>query len=573
MKTGAVIILLNLILLFSFESAAQEPDSKAISGKTCFNEVSVTISDSNCREVSDDSHEIIWINMEETPSKANSAIGDRTRTGVPYDAAPDWENDLRRQVGGLQACDMNGDGLVDVIAGCYHSDSYPPYDDWENLIYYNTGTELEASPSWISNDEVSTGDVQVALINNDPYPDFIAANGGYSMSPSVIYWGSASGPSTTPGWSSQEPGLAWNNYALPFDIDHDGDVDLITANQGNSPSDPYRPIYIFFNNNGTLATIPGWQSDESSIQNFLAFGDYDGDGWEDLAVSKWANFESGIYKNRNGSIHATPVWTTGDTDTDKGVAWADVDSNGWPDLALGHDPTLLYANDQGSLSTAWSSGATYFGHSDIRFCDVDWDGDKDLAEIHFSDGKTHIYLNNNGTLETTPSWTYDSSSVGTAIAFGDINGDQCPDLIVGYSGEPSIVVFYAKSTLSANAYTLPETGGSIDFHLAAGTEKNNRNYLLVGGVTGTEPGYPLPGGKATLPVNFDIFTFSILFPLLNSSVFQDFIGTLDAEGNASARLNAPSLPPGYIGLVMHYAYCLGWPWEFASNAIAITVVP
>ena len=53
-------------------------------------------------------------------------------------------------------------GLIDLVVGCYISDSYPPYDDWENLIYYNTGTELEANPSWVSTDEVSTGDVQVA---------------------------------------------------------------------------------------------------------------------------------------------------------------------------------------------------------------------------------------------------------------------------------------------------------------------------------------------------------------------------------------------------------------------------
>ena len=81
---------------------------------------------------------------------------------------------------------------------------------------------------------------------------------------------------------------------------------------------------------------------------------------------------------------------------------------------------------QGTLSPTWSSGATYFGHSDIRFCDVDRDGAPDLAETHFSDGKVHIYLNNDGTLDSAPSWTYDSPSVGTAIAFGDITATAGP---------------------------------------------------------------------------------------------------------------------------------------------------
>jgi hypothetical protein len=390
-------------------------------------------------EVSDDGHQMVLPKATET----DGLVIERD-AGVPYGTAPDWQNSLRMQVGGLQAEDMNGDGWVDVVVGCYQSDSYPPYTDWRNLIYYNTGGELEASPSWISTDQVSTGDVQVGDINGDTYPDIFAANGGYSMSPSVIYWGSPTGPSNSPGWTSAEPGLAWNNYAVLFDFDHDGDLDVVTANQGNSPTDPYRPMYVFQNNAGVLANIPNWQSAEWSIQNFLAFADYNGDGWEDLAVSKWANFESGIYRNDKGRLQTTPIWTTGDTDTDKGVAWADVDGNGWPDLALGHDPTLLYTNDDGTLTATWSSSATYFGHQDLRFCDVDRDGDEDLAETHFSDGKVHIYLNDGGVLESTPSWTYDSPTVGTAIAFGDINGDNWPDLIVGNSGDPCVKVFYAQ---------------------------------------------------------------------------------------------------------------------------------
>lgn len=391
-------------------------------------------------EVSSDGHETVIVEPAETDGRVIAV-----RSSVPYGTAPDWQNALRRQVGGLQVADMNGDGRMDIVVGCYISSSYPPYTDWENLIYFNTGSEPEADPSWVSADEVSTGDVQVAFIDADTFPDVFAANGGSSMSPSVVYFGGASGPSTVPGWVSAELALAWNNYALPFDVDHDGDVDVITANQGNSPTDAYRPMYIFFNDAGTLANVPGWASAEWSIQNFLAVADYDGDEWEDLAVSKWSNWQSGVYRNVGGAIGATPVWTTGDTDSDKGVAWADVDGNGHPDLALGHDPTQLWSNDAGVLSVGWTSGATYFGHSDIRFCDVDRDGDEDLAEVHFSDGKVHIYLNEEGLLDSAPSWTYDSPTVGTAIAFGDINGDGWPDLVVGNSGEPCVKVFYADA--------------------------------------------------------------------------------------------------------------------------------
>jgi len=402
------------------------------------------------REVSADGSQVAAVDpwVDEEP------VEERGRE-VPYGAVPDWENSLRMQVGGLQVADMNGDGLMDVVVGCYHSDSYPPYDHWFNMIYFNTGGELEADPSWISADEVSTGDIQVALINDDEYPDVFAANGGYSMSPSVIYWGGPGGPSMSPGWSSAEPGGAWNNYALPFDFDHDGDIDIITANQGNSPYDPSRPLYAFINEGGTLATVPGWQSTEWCLSNFLAMADLDGDGWEDLAVSKWSGYESGVYMNLAGALATAPGWTTGDTDTDKGVAWADVDGDGLPDLALGHDPTQLWRNDSGGLALAWTSGASYFGQSDLRFCDVDRDGDPDLAEIHFSNGQVHIYLNRNGVLDGPPTWTYDSSAVGTALAFGDINGDDWPDLVVGESGQPCLKVFYATPTTGTGGAPAP----------------------------------------------------------------------------------------------------------------------
>ncbi|MGD8454477.1 MAG: FG-GAP-like repeat-containing protein [Phycisphaerae bacterium] len=389
-------------------------------------------------EVSDDGQETVQ--LRPAPTDGTVTRGDRD---VPYGTTPDWQNNLRVQVGGLQAVDVNGDGLVDVVVGCYHSQSYPPYPDWENLIYFNIGGQLEANPSWISTDELSTTDVQVADINRDTYLDVFAANGDFAMSPSVIYWGSPTGPSTTPGWFSQEPGLAWTIGSVLFDFDHDGDIDLVTGNEGNSPDDPYRPMYAFFNDSGTLATVPGWQSAETSIQNALAFGDYDGDGWEDLAVSKWANFSSAVYRNVAGSLQNVSVWTTGDTNSDKGIAWADVDGNNWPDLALGRSPTRLYSNTGGTLTLAWEATATYFGHSELRFCDVDRDGDDDLAEIHFSNGHVRIYLNRDGVLDSVPTWVYDSAGAGTALAFGDINGDQWPDLVVGNSGDPSVMVFYA----------------------------------------------------------------------------------------------------------------------------------
>ena len=96
---------------------------------------------------------------------------------------------------------------------------------------------------------------------------------------------------------------------------------------------------------------------------------------------------------------------------------------------------------------------------------------------------------------------------------------------------------------------------------------------MIGGLSGTEPGRSLPGGHVILPVNFDSFTFLVMFPLLNTYYFTNFLGTLDANGSSTAQLNAPALPPGFVGVIMYYAYCLSSPFDFASNPVEIEIVP
>ena len=228
-------------------------------------------------------------------------------------------------------------------------------------------------------------------------------------------------------------------------------------------------MYMFINDNGTLPTTPSWQSDESSIQNTVTAFDYDNDGFDDILVSKWANFESGIIRNNGGALDTSPSWTTGRTTTDRGTAAADFDDDGLTDIVIGRsgtsNPSTTYANASTGPTPVfvedWVSGAPFIGVQDIRAADIDDDGDMDIGEVHFSDGRAHIYLNDNGVLPTTPSWTYDATSVGTAIVFGDLNNDGVTDVAIGYSGEPSIRVFYGTAPpcpADTNGIGITDTG-------------------------------------------------------------------------------------------------------------------
>jgi outer membrane protein assembly factor BamB len=138
----------------------------------------------------------------------------------------------------------------------------------------------------------------------------------------------------------------------------------------------------------------------------------------------------------------------------------------------------------------------------------------------------------------------------------------------------TLKVYFKENPLIADLAEIEaSTAATVNFTLDAGTASAGRTYLLLGTLSGTQPGTPLPGGLETLPVNWDVFT-DVVFLLLNSAVFDDFLGVLDGSGQGAAQLNSPGgLPPIAIGVAMHYAFTINNPFDFASNPIAVQIVP
>ena len=114
-------------------------------------------------------------------------------------------------------------------------------------------------------------------------------------------------------------------------------------------------------------------------------------------------------------------------------------------------------------------------------------------------------------------------------------------------------------------------GGTANFTLRAGKGNANRRYFLVASLSGTRPGTLLPGGLATLPLNLDPLSFLVLTGAAGS-IFQNFAGTLDASGDAPARLVLWPIP-GFTGATAHFAYALDSPWNFVSNPVQIGITP
>jgi len=168
-------------------------------------------------------------------------------------------------------------------------------------------------------------------------------------------------------------------------------------------------------------------------------------------------------------------------------------------------------------------------------------------------------------------------TVKKGIAAVRTNDTACiawPDARDNTPGDFDLYADFGNNTgLMADQSSFSElSGGTVHFTLNAGSSNAGRTYVILGGVTGYYPGTLLPGGTTLVPVNADLFTFEILLPLINTSLFSNFMGTLDTAGAAQATLTAPPVP-GYSLITMHYAFILCYPFNWASNPVAITIYP
>jgi len=115
-------------------------------------------------------------------------------------------------------------------------------------------------------------------------------------------------------------------------------------------------------------------------------------------------------------------------------------------------------------------------------------------------------------------------------------------------------------------------GGSQTFQLEAGPDSAGEIYLLLGSITGSEPGIPL--GTVTLPLNPDPY-FSFTLANMNSAALPNTLGLLDVTGGATASLVIPpATDVSLAGITLRHAYATidGLSFAGASNAIDVRLV-
>ncbi len=195
------------------------------------------------------------------------------------------------------------------------------------------------------------------------------------------------------------------------------------------------------------------------------------------------------------------------------AAVGDFNNDGYQDLAVtntgsGTNGTvsILLANSNGTFATAVSY-ALVGKPGGIAVGDFNHDGKQDLA-IASDHGPNILLGNGDGTFK--PAVNYSPISYMTNVAVGDFNSDGNPDLML--SGQGEICFFAGKSDGTFQSGVELVTGGNTYGPLVAADLNADGKLDLVSVIAGSNPGLVavfLGNGNGTLqtPVNYEVGTY------------------------------------------------------------------
>lgn len=203
----------------------------------------------------------------------------------------------------------------------------------------------------------------------------------------------------------------------------------------------------------------------------IAYGDLNGDGYDDIAVANGTDFTVSVFYYNSGSdTFSAPVDTglTGPNKEAVDLKIVDLDGDGDQDIIVGSvesgNPNILWLqNTDGAGTISVSSLASLTGAmKKLDVADYNGDGDQDIVVLMTAGLRL---LDNNGSEVFTDSGI-NTPSDGTDLVTGDFNNDGLPDLVISENAA-DIVKFLPNSTITTaspatfGTFSNSSTGGAL----------------------------------------------------------------------------------------------------------------
>jgi hypothetical protein len=331
----------------------------------------------------------------------------------------------------LVTADFNGDGHLDLAL------SDPGFDGngTVSILLANRDATFPAARSYPTG--APTGSVAVGDFNRDGRLDLAVATYDNSV---TILWGDGDG--SFQAALSYPVGNGPRSLAVG-DFNGDGYLDLVVANQGTEPDYTDGSVSILLGDGYRTFDAASTYTVGFSLAS-VAVGDFNGDGHPDLAVGGYNKATqrgtvSILLGNGDGTFQTAQSYAVGIYEST--VAVGDFNGDGYLDLAVANDQTVaLYLGKGDGTFKATRSYAAGINPRSLAVGDFNGDGRLDLAVANdYAGGSSVTVLLGNGdgsfqAPKSYPTWG------ATAVAVGDFNKDGHLDLAVAGPG-PQVSIF------------------------------------------------------------------------------------------------------------------------------------
>jgi hypothetical protein len=336
----------------------------------------------------------------------------------------------------LDAADIDSDGDLDIVTSNNGIISGVPAS-----VLKNNGNGTFQTPV---NYNTSNGTMfaKFRKLNNDNYPDLlfgkmapydfgVAMNNGDGTFGSVVTYSVNS--------------CGWGDINA-YDIDGDGDLDVVICEAEACPGIPESGLRIYFSKNngdGTFAA-PYYIVIDPNPYTITA-GDFNRDGHLDLATANWGTYGANnwidvIRGNGDGTWQSAVLYEVGQGPN--GIVSMDFNHDNILDIATCNSGaggegvetmSVLIGNPDGSFQPAMTYYGSYsadlLGTTGITAGDVNRDGHPDLMVANYGSSDISIYINN-GAGQFDFKYRYGAGWGAEWPFYADFTGDSVKDIAV-----------------------------------------------------------------------------------------------------------------------------------------------